>query len=168
VNTPLDQEAIARGDALASTTSAYEAVRADVPVREQKTVAGHAVRAMYIYSGTADVAGINQDVGKVALQRGPIVYCLEETDNPMQRHRIPPPDSATFETKYEPDLLGGVVSIKADALCADDTGWNDALYRNDPPLTKPCTIKAIPYYAWDNRAPGWVSVWMRRAPKAMV
>ncbi len=106
---------------------------------------------------------VSQDTGKVALQRGPIVYCLEETDNPTQRHRILLPDDTILASSYEEHLLGGVVTIKADALCTDDTGWDGTLYRNAPPSLNQCRIKAVPYYAWDNRAPGWMCVWVNRA-----
>ncbi|MCE5198058.1 MAG: beta-L-arabinofuranosidase domain-containing protein [Armatimonadota bacterium] len=104
---------------------------------------------------------VKQDSGMVAMQRGPIVYCLEGVDNSIQPHKILLPDDAEFEAVFEPDLLGGVVTIIADALCLDDQGWDGVLYNDTPPAARQCTIKAIPYYAWDNREPGWMSVWLR-------
>jgi len=112
------------------------------------------VKRMYAHP---DVSG---DTGLVALQRGPIVYCLEEADNATCLQRISLPDDAEFEATFEPDLLGGVVTIAAEAQCLDVDGWDEVLYRDTPAVSQPLTIKAIPYYAWDNREPGWMSVWI--------
>ncbi len=107
---------------------------------------------------------VSEDAGKVALQRGPVIYCLEAADNPTQPHKITLPANVDFETEYEPDLLGGVVTIATVAEQLDDTGWDETLYRDTPPTARPFPIKAIPYYAWDNRDPGWMSVWLRTGP----
>ncbi len=106
---------------------------------------------------------VKEDVGMVALQRGPVVYCLEQVDNPVQPHKAALPEDAEFEAKFEPDLLGGVVTIQAESQCWVDDDWGDALYRDTPPETRPLTVKAVPYYAWDNRDPGWMRVWIRNS-----
>jgi len=106
---------------------------------------------------------INEDAGLVALQRGPVLYCLEGTDNAEQPHRIFLPEDAEFEAAFEADLLDGVTTITIDALCLDDEGWEDKLYRDTPPVLRPATIKAVPYYAWDNREPDWMSVWLKES-----
>jgi uncharacterized protein len=106
---------------------------------------------------------VRHDAGMVALQRGPLVYCLEEVDNPVRAHRICLPDDASLEAAYEPELLGGVVTVRADALCLVDEGWEGVLYRDSPPRYEPFRITAVPYYAWDNRDPGWMNVWLRSA-----
>jgi len=107
---------------------------------------------------------VRQTAGCVALQRGPIVYCLEGVDHPFPLHRVVLPASASLKTEYEPDLLGGVVAIYADALLEDDAAWQGEgaeLYRTEPPARNRVRIKAVPYYAWDNRAPGEMRVWIR-------
>ena len=104
---------------------------------------------------------VKQDIGLIALKRGPIVYCLEQVDNDVPLHRIVMPGDSEFETEFHPDLLGGVVLIKANALCLEDRSWEHRLYGDTPPTTKQCKITAIPYYAWDNREPGAMEVWIR-------
>ena len=104
---------------------------------------------------------VPQDAGRVALQRGPVVYCFEAVDNPVSPFRIVVPDDATFDAKFEPDLLGGVVTLTGDILCTDDAGWEGRLYGDAPPGTKPCRAKAIPYYAWDNHEPGKMTIWVQ-------
>lgn len=104
---------------------------------------------------------VAQNAGMVAIQRGPLVYCLEQADNNIPLHRIILPRDAEFKTSFDPNLLGGVVKITANALVTDDSDWGDALYRPGKTATKPFTITAIPYYAWDNREPGEMRVWIR-------
>lgn len=102
-----------------------------------------------------------QDLGRVAIQRGPLVYCLEEADNPVPQGSILILDSTQFDTAFEPELFGGVATITGEAAFINDADWNGDLYHDYPPTTTSCKIKAIPYYAWDNRSPGWMSVWIR-------
>ncbi|HOV68790.1 MAG TPA: glycoside hydrolase family 127 protein [Clostridia bacterium] len=104
---------------------------------------------------------IRSDAGKVAVQRGPVVYCLEQCDNGKELWNIVLAKNANFKPKYEEDLLDGVVAITADAIREVDKGW-DCLY-SDLPRTKrvKTTVKFIPYYAWSNREPGEMMVWVR-------
>ena len=104
---------------------------------------------------------VRQDVGRLTLKRGPLVYCLEGADNALSLNRIRVPQSARFEATFEPDLLGGVVTIAAEAADDSVAGWSGTLYRSEPPKSEPVTIKAVPYYAWDNREPGEMLVWLR-------
>ncbi|MHB1460015.1 MAG: glycoside hydrolase family 127 protein [Armatimonadota bacterium] len=114
--------------------------------------------AKRIYANPA----VSQDIGRVAIRRGPVVYCLEQVDNQMPSELIQLPDQAELVSTFEPDLLGGVVTVTADATSVSSEGWDEALYKDQPAATKPCTIQAVPYYAWDNREAGWMSVWLRR------
>ncbi|HEX6970664.1 MAG TPA: beta-L-arabinofuranosidase domain-containing protein [Limnochordia bacterium] len=107
---------------------------------------------------------VPQDAGLVALQRGPIVYCLEGVDHEVALHRIALPEDRPIRARFDPELLGGVVKLEAEALALDDTGWEGALYRDEPPALRPVRIQAVPYYAWDNRAPGEMRVWLRSLP----
>ncbi len=108
---------------------------------------------------------VGTDIGQVTLRRGPIVYCLEQVDNTAPLNYILLPETAELEHHFEPDLLNGVVAITGSAAVLDDADWNDKLYRTAPPRTEPCTFTAIPYYAWDNRQPGAMRVWIRTGPQ---
>ncbi len=111
---------------------------------------------------------LTENIGMLALQRGPLVYCIEGVDHPgiELRDAIVDPQKPV-EVDPCPDLLGGIYRMKARArVSAPDSEWQSRLYRpfsgqslasnNDFSLT------AIPYYAWANRQPGPMQVWMRR------
>ncbi len=104
------------------------------------------------------------DQGRVALQRGPIVYCLESVDNGADLDDIVLPRDARLEAHFAPDLLNGVVVIEGAAL-RDDRAPEDGanLYSTQAPHFKPVHLKAVPYFAWDNRDEGDMLVWLREA-----
>jgi DUF1680 family protein len=104
---------------------------------------------------------VRYDAGLVALQRGPLVYCLEGIDNPAPLQRIVLPGTADLTSHVASDTLGGVTTITGQALIEDDSDWDSSLYRSQPPSLLPRTITAIPYYAWDNRQPCEMRVWLR-------
>jgi len=104
----------------------------------------------------------------VAARRGPIIYCFEGVDNPevpVREARLEADaDNAvgSLNPEFCPDLLGGVMVLSGEGrMPLEDWG---ALYR---PLgarsirTKPVVLKAIPYYAWDNRGPSAMTVWLQ-------
>lgn len=123
-----------------------DVVALDLPMTVERIYAHPAVRA---------------DVGSVALQRGPIIFCLEQTDNAAPLHTLSLPKDAELNAHLAADLLGGVVVIDADGSSLADADWSDTLYRTTPPATQPAHIRAIPYYAWDHREPGAMTVWIR-------
>lgn len=106
--------------------------------------------------------------GSVAVKRGPVVYCLEGVDNPgisvrEARLRLDPESpSGGLKAEFRPDLLGGVTMITAKgAVPAEEWG---PLYRpldTSSVKTRPVTLRAIPYYAWDNRGPSEMTVWIQ-------
>ncbi|MER9606236.1 glycoside hydrolase family 127 protein [Mesorhizobium sp. M0243] len=104
---------------------------------------------------------VRQDAGRVALSRGPLIYCVEASDNDSQPHRLTLPRTATIEAQQRPELLGGVVTLSTAALADVPDGWQDGLYRPEPPTTAETRLTAIPYFAWDNREPGEMLVWLR-------
>lgn len=112
------------------------------------------VRRIYAHPRVRDAAG------KVALARGPIVYCLEEADHDASVLNVCLPHASRIVAlSYEPELLGGIVPLKLEAQCAVSTA--NVLYAEHEAKYKPCTIRAIPYYAWANRTPGTMTVWVR-------
>lgn len=104
---------------------------------------------------------VRADAGLVALQRGPVVYCLEETDVHQQLHQVVLPDACEITATFEPALLDGVTVLSAEARY-EVPAEARTLYRSEPPKTEPITLRAVPYYAWDNREPGEMRVWLRR------
>ncbi|MBZ9696407.1 MULTISPECIES: glycoside hydrolase family 127 protein [unclassified Mesorhizobium] len=104
---------------------------------------------------------VRQDAGRVALSRGPLIYCVEATDNDSRLHRLTLPRTAGIEAHDEPDLLGGVVTLSATAQADAGDGWQDGLYRSEPPARVETRLTAVPYFAWDNREPGEMLVWLR-------
>lgn len=100
------------------------------------------------------------DRGRVALQRGPIVYCLEDADNPGGARSIALPPDAPIGVEHRPDLLGGVTVLAGEALLMPPRDWEeDELYR-PAPEPKRARFVAVPYFAWDNREPGAMQVWI--------
>ncbi|HWB12073.1 MAG TPA: beta-L-arabinofuranosidase domain-containing protein [Pirellulales bacterium] len=104
---------------------------------------------------------VQADVGRVAIQRGPVVYCLEGVDNDGQVRNLVLPREADFEAPFEPDLLGGVVVICGGGIRVGASTTGDA----DTPATQKVKFRAVPYYAWDNRAPGQMAVWLPESPE---
>lgn len=105
------------------------------------------------------------NLGRVALRRGPLVYCIEQADHlEADVWDILLPDDSAFTLEHRADLLGGVTVLHAPALATDSAAWDGALYApHHPPQVgdmRPVTLTAIPYYAWANREPGPMQVWI--------
>jgi DUF1680 family protein len=94
-----------------------------------------------------------EDQGKIALQRGPIMYCAEWIDNDGKAANIILPDNTNFTSSFKPDVLDGVEQITAQvpAILVDST--------NNSVKTVQQNFTAIPYYAWANRGKGEMIVW---------
>jgi len=90
---------------------------------------------------------VKDDRNKVALVRGPIVYCAEWVDNDTKVFQLMIPDNAELKTEYRRDLLNGLVVIKCEAL-------NKSGEKKD--------LTAIPYYAWSHRGTGEMAVWLSK------
>ena len=107
---------------------------------------------------------VRMDAGRVALKRGPLVYCLEEVDNPggrVQRLRLP--RNAELKSTTRADLFDGIVTIAAEAVAVQDEGWQHELYRTSPPAEERAILTALPYYLWNNRQKGSMLVWVPEA-----
>jgi len=121
-----------RGDGVRRQKGAADVIELDLPMPVRRIEAHPRVQA---------------DAGRVAIQRGPIVYCFEEVDNPGGVRNIILARDPQFEAEHRPDLLGGVTVVK----CVDRGGRR---------------LTAVPYYAWDHRAPGEMAVWVRQDGKS--
>ena len=96
---------------------------------------------------------VKDDEGKVALQRGPIIYCAEWIDNNGKAANIIIPTNAVMTTEYKPDLLNGVMVIKSDVpaiVVSQDGNTVSTVSRQ---------MTAIPYYAWAHRGKGEMMIW---------
>lgn len=105
---------------------------------------------------------VREDAGKAALVKGPLVYCLEETDNGGNLPAVFVDARQKPEERYEEDLLGGVttISFKGKRLTEDD--WQDgALYAGRKNHFEDVELRAVPYHCWNNREPGEMLVWMK-------
>lgn len=105
---------------------------------------------------------VRANAGRVALQRGPLVYCLETADNPIPLHRIRLPETTALESQFASTLLGGVTIIRGNAEALEAEDWSGTLYRTTPASHSSHMLIAIPYYAWDHRQSGEMCVWIRR------
>ncbi len=108
-----------------------------------------------------------ENTGRIALTRGPLVYCLEACDQPADVDlRDIALDPARLTADFAPTLLAGVVVLRGEGqLASPNVGWAGRLYRAADvprgPAPRAITITAIPYCAWANRAPGAMQVWIK-------
>jgi len=104
----------------------------------------------------------NQD--RIALRRGPLIYCVEQVDNPdCDVWNLILPSDSQMEARWEPNLLNGVMVITGEAYAADDE-IDGQLYRVETHSSvkmRRVRFTAIPYFAWANREPGPMTVWIR-------
>ncbi len=98
---------------------------------------------------------------KVAIIRGPIVYCLEDTDNGSNLAAVyASADHPLLEKKS--DAFGGIVEIEFTGWRIEENNWNTTeLYGDYPVELKPVPLKAVPYACWNNRGIGEMTVWMK-------
>ena len=99
---------------------------------------------------------VKENINRVSLERGPLVYCLEHPDNEGRAFNVILPDNAPLMTQFEASLLNGVQTISGELPVV--TTSSDGMEVK----TELKTIKAIPYYAWANRGQGEMQVWIPR------
>jgi DUF1680 family protein len=111
--------------------------------------------------------------GSLAIERGPLVYCLEQADMPagVELAEVALVADGELREGFEPDLLGGVVIVRAEGVGTTPREWGGWPYRDARDAGparrgEPVTLVAIPYYAWANRAPGPMRVWIPGAAAA--
>lgn len=97
---------------------------------------------------------VEENIGKKALQAGPIVYCLESHDNPgADVLELVYPENKHHKLTFRDNLLGGVMTIEGRALAPEKN-------ENESGSYKPVKFTAIPYYGWANRDKGKMRVWL--------
>lgn len=103
-------------------------------------------------------ARVREDIGKVAIMRGPVVYCLEQPGNGELLQALCLPRDAVLNETARPDKLGGIVEISAHGkriACSDE------LYSDCAPTMEDAELTFIPYYTWANRGENEMSVYVR-------
>ncbi len=111
--------------------NAGDSVVVDLPMSVRRVVAHDKVKA---------------NAGRIAIERGPIVYCAEGVDNGKTLDNLVLPGDAKFTSQFEPDLLSGVVVIKGQGSART-------------------AITLVPYYAWNHRGAGPMQVWLPQAKR---
>jgi DUF1680 family protein len=114
---------------------------------------------------------VRENTGRVAIERGPLVYCLEQHDYPLQDSifnamlPIGAVPERGFQSEYQPDKLGGIVVLKHAGLARSKPLSEEPLYRAlelaaRKDQGRPVELTFIPYYAWANREPAPMQVWI--------
>lgn len=114
-----------------------DVIELDLPMEVRQTVAN---------------AKVKDDIGKIAIEYGPIVYCAEFADNNGHTSNLIVPEKQQFQTSFQPNLLNGVMTLKGTANAInilDDSSVN----------TTTQSLVLIPYYARSNRGQGEMRVW---------
>ncbi|MBL7835818.1 MAG: glycoside hydrolase family 127 protein [Cyclobacteriaceae bacterium] len=92
--------------------------------------------------------------GKIALQFGPLIYCLESPDNFGATSNVIVPETSTFTTQFQPALLKGVMTLQGNGIAVMVDKEKNSVQTKAQPVT------AIPYYAWAHRGKGEMTVWI--------
>jgi DUF1680 family protein len=96
---------------------------------------------------------IKDNLGRTAVERGPVVYCFEGADNPKGIANLVLPIDAKLQSEYHGDLLGGIVTITGRGQIRQD----------GKKVVEDIDVVAIPYYAWAHRGKNEMAVWMLKA-----
>lgn len=97
-------------------------------------------------------SNLKDDLGKVALQRGPLIYCAEWPDNNGKVSNLIVPGEASFTTEFKPAMLNGVTILKSEVPAIQISKEQKVSTVNQP-------FVAIPYYAWAHRGKGEMMIW---------
>lgn len=137
---PLKYEMVKGYAVIDRTWNKGDKITLDLPMDVEKVLANNNVKA---------------DQNRFALQRGPILYCLEGPDNKDAAVlNIVVDRSASVQTEYRPDMLNGITVLKMRGTSTARQLNTDKLLKSEQEIT------AIPYYAWSNRGPSQMEVWI--------
>ena len=102
---------------------------------------------------------VKDDLGRTAVERGPIVYCFEGADNPKGVANLILPPDVKLQGEYHGDLLGGIVTISGRGQIRQTT-------QEGKKIVEDVNVVAIPYYAWAHRGKNEMAVWMPKSADA--
>lgn len=100
---------------------------------------------------------------QVAVMRGPVLYCLESKDLPegVDLNNVYVPEGIQLKPTAAAELPFGIVTLAGETLYRQEPAWDTGLYRRiERASTEPLPIRMIPYFAWANRGPAAMSVWL--------
>jgi DUF1680 family protein len=112
---------------------------------------------------------VPENTGRIAVQRGPVVYCMEQSDQSSNAALsdlaavLDKRSHTEFETAYKPDLLDGVVVLRTNGVSYEVPLAHEPLYVPASPVLRKMradNLRLIPYYAWANRQPAAMQVWI--------
>jgi hypothetical protein len=110
---------------------------------------------------------VRENTGRVAVERGPLVYCLEKSDQPLESSLFDATllaDNSPFGEDFRGDLLSGVLVLSHKGQVRAKPLADDPLYRDfqavENTKAQPTTLRFIPYYAWANRGQQEMEVWV--------
>lgn len=106
---------------------------------------------------------VKDDLGRAAVQRGPLVYCVEQVDNAAPVEDAVLPLGSEFEVAFRSDVLGGVNVIETVSLQVPKVDWDRTLFQPSPRPGK-SKLTLVPYGFWDNRQAGRMEVWLPTSP----
>jgi DUF1680 family protein len=97
---------------------------------------------------------LKHNIDRIALQHGPLVYCVEGVDNASRAWNFVVPENASFNVAYDPGLLGGVNTISFQGQTITGSADGKGIEKGSIP------VKAIPYFSWNNRGASEMQVWL--------
>jgi DUF1680 family protein len=103
---------------------------------------------------------VHADSGKLALIRGPEVYCLEEIDNGSDLTSVFVDSDASITEEWDAGMLGGTMLLHFDGMRLSGESGTDSSVCTKPPVLRPAKLTAVPYGSWGNRGAGEMLVWM--------
>ena len=125
-----------------------DVVELEIPMPVRKVVSHPAVKDTF---------------GMFALKRGPLVYCLEEVDNPFDMDRVGVPLNTDFIAKVDPTLFNTTTVLEGEGFLSTESSWSGRLFQSVGATNK-VKLRAVPYFMWDNRKPGNMRVWLSPNP----
>lgn len=148
-----DYKVLVHGGAVTGSEQGYIIVHME---KEGKIEVSFEAKPVFVYANPQ----VRADAGKVAIMRGPLVYCLEEADNGENLPAIFLDTQKGLKEEMS-DLFGGIVSIKAEGKKIVQDSWKGGLYGSNRPTLTDVTLTAVPYAYWNNRGKGEMLVWMK-------
>jgi DUF1680 family protein len=100
------------------------------------------------------IDSVKVNLNKIALQRGPLMYCVEQVNTDQNKQSYIVPENTAFNTVYDQNMLNGIVMIKAQVPVLTPTADGSGI------KTGQGTLTAIPYYSWANRGKSEMQVWL--------